>query len=156
MPTPRPKATCSSSPRGLQPQARSGPKARVPYRTESRAFYGGLLGCREGRSAPKWIDFDFFHHQLSVHLRPEACAAAGTNLVDGDNIPVRHFGVVLSWTDWAALHTRLAATGVTFLLAPKIRFAGAPGEQGTFFLTDPAGNALEFKTFRDMTRLFDR
>lgn len=124
--------------------------------TRARAFYGGLLGCPEGRSAPKWVDFDFFGHQLSVHLRPEECAAARTNPVDGDAIPVRHFGVVLPWAEWVALHTRLSAAGVEFLLEPKVRFAGKIGEQGTFFLTDPAGNALEFKTFRDMTRLFAR
>ncbi len=124
--------------------------------TRARDFYGGLLGCPEGRSAPRWVDFDFFGHQLSVHLRPEECAAARTNPVDGDDIPVRHFGVVLIWADWVALHTRLSAAGVDFLLAPKLRFVGEVGEQGTFFLTDPAGNALEFKTFCDMTRLFSR
>ena len=147
------KHTLSDRIHGMQPFHLALP---VDDLNHARAFYGGLLGCREGRSAPKWIDFDFFHHQLSVHLRPEACAAAQTNPVDGDNIPVRHFGVVLPWADWAALHARLSEAGVAFLLAPKIRFVGEPGEQGTFFLTDPAGNALEFKTFRDMTRLFAR
>jgi extradiol dioxygenase family protein len=122
----------------------------------ARDFYGGLLGCPEGRCAPEWVDFDFFGHQLSVHLRPEACAGVASNPVDGDDIPVRHFGVVLSWSEWVALHTRLSATGADFLLEPRIRFAGQVGEQGTFFLRDPAGNALEFKTFRDMARLFAR
>ena len=121
---------------------------------QARAFYGDTLGCPEGRSAPAWIDFDFFGHQLSVHLRPEECAAVRTNPVDGDDIPVRHFGVVLPWADWEALHTRLSQRGHSFLLAPKIRFTGEIGEQGTFFLRDPAGNALEFKTFRDPARLF--
>ena len=121
---------------------------------DARRFYGELLRCPEGRSAPRWIDFDFFGHQLSVHLRPEEVAAAHTNSVDGDDIPVRHFGIVLPWSDWEALHTRLSSAGVDFLLQPKVRFAGQVGEQGTFFVRDPAGNALEFKTFRDPSRLF--
>ena len=120
----------------------------------ARAFYSTLLGCREGRCAPAWVDFDFFGHQLSVHLRPEEVSTARTNPVDGDDVPVRHFGLVLPWADWQALHTRLAGAGVRFLLAPRVRFAGEIGEQGTFFVQDPAGNALEFKTFRDPSRLF--
>lgn len=120
----------------------------------ARTFYSGLLGCAEGRCAPAWVDFDFFGHQLSVHLRPEEVSAARTNAVDGDDVPVRHFGLVLPWADWQALHTRLAGAGVDFLLEPKVRFAGQIGEQGTFFICDPAGNALEFKTFRDPSRLF--
>ena len=120
----------------------------------ARDFYSGLLGCIEGRSAPAWVDFNFFGHQLSVHLRPEEVSAARTNEVDGDNVPVRHFGLVLPWDDWQALHTRLTGAGVGFLLKPKVRFAGQIGEQGTFFIRDPSGNALEFKTFRDPTRLF--
>jgi hypothetical protein len=120
----------------------------------ARAFYGSLLGCPEGRSAPAWVDFDFFGHQLSVHLRPEEVAAARTNPVDGDDIPVRHFGLVLPWAEWQALHARLTDASVEFLLEPKVRFVGQVGEQGTFFMQDPAGNALEFKTFRDPTRLF--
>ena len=120
----------------------------------ARAFYSGLLGCAEGRCAPMWVDFDFFGHQLSVHLRPEEVTHARTNEVDGDDVPVRHFGVVLPWADWQALHTRLTRTGVRYLLDPKVRFAGQIGEQGTFFIRDPSGNALEFKTFRDPSRLF--
>ncbi len=121
---------------------------------EARYFYGELLGCSEGRSAPLWVDFDLLGHQLSVHHRPEACEPVATNVVDGDEVPVRHFGVVLAWADWEALHGRLEAAGVTFLISPRVRFAGQVGEQGTFFLRDPSGNALEFKTFRDPSRLF--
>jgi uncharacterized protein len=122
---------------------------------KARSFYGTLLGCVEGRCAPKWIDFNFFGHQLSLHLRPDECTAARTNEVDGDAVPVRHFGIVLPWSDWEQLHARLSDEHIEYLLAPKIRFAGKIGEQGTFFLRDPAGNALEFKTFRDPARLFD-
>lgn len=119
----------------------------------TRAFYAGLLGCREGRSAPTWIDFDFFGHQISAHL-VSATSAPPTNEVDGDDVPVRHFGAVLPWERWEALHRRLAAAGVTFRIAPRVRFAGQVGEQGTFFVLDPSGNALEFKSFRDPARLF--
>ncbi|MFQ5347748.1 MAG: VOC family protein [Rhodothalassiaceae bacterium] len=117
-------------------------------------FYTGTLGCRIGRRAPHWIDFDFFGHQITAHLRPEECRAAATNPVDGDAVPVRHFGAVLAWADWDALTARLEAAGIDFLIRPHIRFRGKAGEQGTFFIRDPAGNALEFKTFRDRERLF--
>lgn len=119
----------------------------------ARGFYTGTLGCREGRSAPRWVDFDFFGHQLSVHLA-EGAGEEARNAVDGDAVPVRHFGVILPWDAWTALHTRLADEDHAFLIAPKVRFAGQPGEQGTFFLRDPAGNALEFKSFQDMGRVF--
>ena len=119
----------------------------------AQAFYGGLLGCPLGRTDPTWLDFDFFGHQLTVHLAPSE-APISANEVDGDAVPVRHFGVVLPWSEWVALHTRLAARGVAFRLAPRVRFAGQPGEQGTFFVVDPAGNALEFKSFQDPSRLF--
>ena len=119
----------------------------------TRRFYGGLLGCREGRSAARWIDFDFFGHQLSAHL-VEGAGTTETNSVDGDDVPVRHFGAVLPWEDWQALSERLSDAGVPFLLEPRTRFAGAVGEQGTFFVLDPSGNALEFKTFRDRQALF--
>lgn len=118
----------------------------------ARDFYGGVLGCRPGRSAEGWVDFDFFGHQLSVHL--SAARDAGTNEVDGDDVPVRHFGIVLERGDWDALCARLREAGVTFDIGPRVRFEGAPGEQGTFFIRDPAGNALEFKTFRDPEGLF--
>lgn len=120
----------------------------------ARAFYCGLLGCTEGRSAPKWVDFDFQGHQLSAHLRPDALGAATTNEVDGDKVPVRHFGLILGWEDWEALAQRVTATDTPFVIAPRVRFQGKPGEQGTFFIRDPAGNVLEFKTFRDRSRIF--
>ncbi|MGF1606346.1 MAG: VOC family protein [Rhodothalassiaceae bacterium] len=117
-------------------------------------FYAGLLGCRVGRRSDSWIDFDFFGHQITAHLSPDALAAP-TNAVDGDAVPVRHFGAVLDRPDWQALADRLDAAGIAFLIAPKLRFEGQAGEQGTFFVRDPAGNALEFKTFKDKARLFD-
>ncbi len=119
----------------------------------ARAFYADTLGCGVGRTADRWIDFDFFGHQLSVHLAPGAGEEA-RNAVDGDAVPVRHFGVVLAWEAWEALAERLRAAGVAFLIAPRVRFHGEVGEQGTFFIRDPAGNALEFKTFRDLASLF--
>ena len=122
----------------------------------TRAFYGGLLGCREGRSAPDWVDFDFFGHQISAHLLPAACNAAGAHEVDGDDVPVRHFGLVIEWNEWEALVQRLRAARVAFLIEPHIRFEGQVGEQATLFVTDPSGNALEFKSFRDPAKLFAR
>lgn len=121
---------------------------------EARAFYGGLLGCREGRSAPDWVDFDFFGHQISAHLLPAACSASDAHVVDGDQVPVRHFGLVLEWDAWHVLAARLKASGVTFLIEPHIRFRGEVGEQATLFLQDPSGNALEFKAFADSTQMF--
>ncbi len=118
------------------------------------AFYGGVLGCGKGRRSPDWIDFDFFGHQLVTHLAPEQCGSAATNAVDGENVPVRHFGVVLDKADWEELAARLKRAGAAFLIEPGLRFAGQPGEQGTFFLRDPAGNALEFKYFDDLRWLF--
>ncbi|MFZ5609323.1 MAG: VOC family protein [Pseudomonadota bacterium] len=161
---------------------------------KARAFYGGLLGCLEGRSAERWVDFDFYGHQLVCHLvvRPKrinpsvwekrttkllnlwcdfsnrwepsvgiaplapSLGAVGRNPVDGDAVPVPHFGVVLEWRAFHALADRLAAANTAFVIAPRIRFAGKVGEQATFFLHDPAGNALEFKAFRNPERLFAR
>ena len=122
----------------------------------ARAFYCGLLHCTEGRSAPRWVDFDFGGHQLSAHLRPGAIGQAATNEVDGDKVPVRHFGLILPWQEWQALADRLSGADQNFVIQPRIRFAGQPGEQGTFFIRDPAGNVLEFKTFRDQARVFAR
>lgn len=122
--------------------------------TAARAFYGGLLGCREGRSAADWVDFDLYGHQIVAHLDPAARPASHTNPVDGHDVPVPHFGVVLTLADWQALADRLAAAGVTFGIAPHIRFKGQPGEQATMFFTDPSGNALEFKAFADDTMIF--
>jgi putative membrane protein len=125
---------------------------------EARAFYGELLGCREGRSAAEWVDFDLFGHQLVCHvnpgLGPTGQVPEHRNPVDGDDVPVPHFGVVLSMQGWQALANRLQAASAAFVLPPHVRFAGQPGEQGTFFLRDPSGNALEFKGFRDLGRLF--
>jgi extradiol dioxygenase family protein len=128
--------------------------------TEARRFYGGLLGCPEGRSAPAWVDFDLFGHQLVCHVNP-ALGAAGRigshdTPVDGDQVPVPHFGVVLPMAEWQALASRLAAAGTEFVVRPHVRFAGEAGEQATFFFLDPSGNALEFKAFNDLSRLFAR
>jgi extradiol dioxygenase family protein len=120
---------------------------------EARAFYGELLGCPEGRSAADWVDFDFHGHQIVAHLAPDEAAAA-TNRVDGEEVPVRHFGLILSLGDWDALATRLRSAGTRFLIEPQTRFAGGPGEQSTMFLTDPSGNALEFKAFADEAMIF--
>ena len=118
----------------------------------ARGFYGDVMGCAEGRSSESWIDFDFFGHQLVVHHAPRA--AVIRNPVDGDAVPVPHFGLVLDWPVWEALGARIAAADVAFELPPHVRFAGKPGEQGTFFLFDPAGNALEFKAMRNPANLF--
>jgi uncharacterized protein len=120
----------------------------------ARDFYVNLLGCGVGRSSTEWIDFDLYGHQLVAHWSPDARAAAHTNPVDGHDVPVPHFGVVLGWYDWHALADRLQAAGVRFGIAPHIRFPGQVGEQATMFFTDPSGNALEFKAFRDIGQLF--
>ena len=120
----------------------------------ARHFYEGVLGCRVGRTDPKWIDFDFFGHQITAHLKPEESGTARTNAVDGDQVPVRHFGAILDWADWEALGGRLRAAGIKFLIEPHVRFKGEVGEQGTMFVKDPAGNALEFKSFKDKARIF--
>lgn len=119
----------------------------------TRRFYVDILGCRVGREAERWIDFDFFGHQISAHLvaRTENTA---TNPVDGDNVPVRHFGAILDWEDWHALADRLQSAQADFIIKPHIRFAGRPGEQATLFIRDSSGNALEFKSFRDRAATF--
>ena len=119
----------------------------------TRRFYVDLLGCREGRSATRWIDLDFFGHQLSAHLCMDGAAVA-SNEVDGDAVPVRHFGVILAWAEFAALRDRLVAAETVFRIAPRVRFEGEVGEQATMFLRDPAGNALEFKAFADDAMIF--
>ena len=118
------------------------------------AFYCGTLGCSKGRTDRRWIDLNFFGHQVTLHLVQDMTAAARTNPVDGDHVPSRHFGVVLSMPDWEALGQRLEAAGCEFLIPPRIRFKGKVGEQATMFLFDPAGNALEFKSFADPSQLF--
>jgi extradiol dioxygenase family protein len=120
----------------------------------ARAFYGELLGCREGRSSNRWIDFDLYGHQIVAHLDDAARPAGVTNPVDGHHVPVPHFGVVLPMADWQALADRLTAAGVTFGIEPHIRFKGQVGEQATMFFRDPSGNALEFKALADDAMLF--
>ena len=121
---------------------------------EARRFYGDLLGCSEGRSSPEWVDFDFYGHQLVAHLAPDECAAAATNAVDGDAVPVRHFGVILPMADWQSLADKLVAAKTAFVIEPHVRFKGEVGEQATMFFHDPSGNALEFKSFADPSQLF--
>jgi extradiol dioxygenase family protein len=120
----------------------------------ARRFYGGLLGCPEGRSADRWIDFDLHGHQIVAHLAPEAARARASNPVDGEDVPVPHFGLVLSMEEWKALADRLRSAGTRFVIEPTIRFEGQPGEQATMFLFDPAGNALEFKAMANPANLF--
>lgn len=120
---------------------------------EARSFYVGLLGCGTGRESDRWIDFDFHGHQIVAHLSPEDTAAS-TSPVDGEDVPVRHFGVILGWDAWHALAERLKAAGVRFIIEPQIRFQGQVGEQATMFFRDPSGNALEFKSFQDMGQIF--
>ncbi len=120
----------------------------------TRHFYTQVLGCKIGREDTLWIDFDFFGHQISAHLRPEELRASATNTVDGDAVPVRHFGAVLDWDAWHQLSDRLRAHSIAFLIEPHIRFQNQPGEQATLFIHDPSGNALEFKSFRDPKQLF--
>ena len=120
---------------------------------EARAFYGGLMGCREGRSSDEWIDFDFYGHQIVAHTGGESGDRA-SNPVDGHDVPVPHFGVVLTMEDWQALADRLTATGVKFAIEPTIRFKGQPGEQATMFFRDPSGNALEMKAFASDDMIF--
>lgn len=119
----------------------------------AREFYGRLLGCREGRSSAQWIDFDLYGHQIVAHLA-EGSGAGQTNPVDGHDVPVPHFGIVLTMPQWEALAARLKAADVQFGIAPCIRFKGQVGEQATMFFTDPSGNALEFKAFADDSQLF--
>ncbi|WP_374763252.1 VOC family protein [Yunchengibacter salinarum] len=121
----------------------------------ARRFYGDLLGCPEGRSSETWVDFDFFGHQLVVHLGTPL-GQPDRNEVDGDAVPGFHFGAVLPWARWQSLAAHLEAHGVRFIIPPRIRFEGAPGEQATLFFRDPAGNALELKAFRNPGQLFAR
>lgn len=120
----------------------------------ARRFYGGVLGCPEGRSADHWVDFDLHGHQIVAHLAPGAAQGRAINPVDGEQVPVPHFGLVLSIDAWKQLAQRLEDAGVDFVIPPTVRFAGEPGEQATMFLLDPAGNALEFKAMADPARLF--
>lgn len=122
----------------------------------ARTFWGGTMGCPEGRSGDDWIDFDFYGHQIVAHLVPGKSVDAGGNPVDGHDVPVPHFGIVLEMADWKALADRLTAADVPFEIAPHIRFEGQPGEQATMFFRDPSGNAIEMKAFEDLGQLFAR
>lgn len=120
---------------------------------EARGFYGGVLGCAEGRSAPTWVDFDFFGHQLSLHLG-DPFPNAATGKVGDAKVPMPHFGLVLHLPDWQALAGRVRAAGVDFVLEPQVRFAGEPGEQWTMFFRDPSGNPIEVKGFPTLDGIF--
>lgn len=120
---------------------------------ESREFYGGVLGCAEGRSSDTWIDFDLFGHQIVAHLAPNA-GIVHRNEVDADHVPVPHFGIVLEMDAFHEFAERIRARGVEFIIEPKIRFKGEVGEQATMFFLDPSGNALEFKAFADFSHVF--
>ncbi|MDO8380635.1 MAG: VOC family protein [Phenylobacterium sp.] len=121
---------------------------------EARAFYGGLLGCPEGRSSPDWIDFDFYGHQIVAHLSPGEVGHRSTSAVDGEDVPVRHFGAILTLPQWEEMADKLKAADTRFVIEPQIRFKGQPGEQATLFFLDPSGNALEFKAFADDAMVF--
>lgn len=122
----------------------------------ARRFYREVLGLEEGRSSEQWVDFNFFGHQLVIHEHPKTPSQeqAHTNAVDGHDVPVPHFGVVVPWEHWDNLAQRLRQAGVEFVIEPHVRFRGLPGEQATLFFLDPCGNALEFKSFKDLNQLF--
>ena len=122
----------------------------------TRLFYVEFLDCNAGRESENWIDFDLYGHQIVAHVSPNDCQPIATNIVDEDNIPARHFGVILSWEQWKQLYKRLEKLNFKFLLKPKTRFKGKAGEQRTFFISDPSGNALEFKSFKDDSQVFKK
>ncbi|HTI89903.1 MAG TPA: VOC family protein [Puia sp.] len=123
---------------------------------EARTFYRDVLGCEEGRSSDQWVDFNLYGHQFVIHLKPGQAKEEGlhSNPVDGHDVPVPHYGVVLDWDEWHNLESRLKARSIHFVIEPYIRFKGLPGEQATMFFLDPSGNALEFKAFQDINQLF--
>ena len=121
---------------------------------ETKKFYKNILGCKIGRESDAWVDFNFFGHQVSAHLKPEELSNAKKNKVDGKSVPVRHFGVVLDWKEWYSLSEKLQKLKIKFIINPYIRFKGEVGEQATMFFLDPSGNALEFKSFKDPKQLF--
>ena len=123
---------------------------------EARKFYSRTLGCSLGRESESWIDFNLYGHQIVAHLSPEDCKPSRVNPVDNDDIPSRHFGVILEWNDWESLQEKIKKLDYPFLVEPKIRFKSKPGEQGTFFISDPSGNALEFKTFKHDSMVFEK
>jgi len=120
----------------------------------ARMFYRDVIGCSEGRSSEQWVDFDFFGHQLVIHYKPKPAEEVHHNSVDGHEVPVPHFGVVLKWEEWEQLSEKLSSKGVKFVIDPYVRFKGEVGEQATMFFLDPCGNALEFKAFKDINQLF--
>lgn len=121
---------------------------------ETKSFYKKILGCKIGREDVKWVDFDFFGHQLSAHLKPDELKNTKKNAVDGKDVPVRHFGVILEWEAWHSLSEKLKENNISFIIEPYIRFEGEVGEQATMFFLDPSGNALEFKSFKDPKQIF--
>ena len=121
---------------------------------KARAFYGELLGCPEGRSSDEWVAFNFYGHQIDAHLSPGEAGHHHTSAVDGDNVPVRHFGMVLDMPEWKRMAAKLKESHISFVIEPHIRFKGQVGEQATMFFLDPCGNAVEFKAFADPSRLF--
>ena len=122
----------------------------------AREFYVNVLGCDTGRESNSWIDFNLYGHQIVAHLSPDDCSPVSTNPVDRDDIPCRHFGVILEWGEWEVLQNRIKMLKHKFLVRPKIRFKSKPGEQGTFFVNDPSGNALEFKSFKNDSMVFEK
>ena len=126
----------------------------VPNLEEARDFFTGVLGCSEGRSAPRWVDFDFFGHQISAHLVTDEGSEAAVNGVDGDRVPTRHFGLILCWEEWERLRDDMECKRVDFVIKPKVRFEGRAGEQATMFILGPGKNVLEFKSFRDAAQIF--
>ena len=122
--------------------------------SETKSFYKKILGCKIGREDVKWVDFDFFGHQLSAHVKPEELKNTKKNAVDGKDVPVRHFGVILEWEAWHSLSEKLKENNISFIIEPYIRFEGEIGEQATMFFLDPSGNALEFKSFKDPEQIF--
>lgn len=127
----------------------------IKDKEETRRFYRDIMGCTQGREAETWIDFNFFGHQVSFHVKPESFTTPDpTNPVDGKDVPVRHFGAILEWKQWHELRDRLVAENTEFVIEPYIRFKGETGEQATMFFRDPSGNALEFKSFKDVSQVF--
>ena len=120
----------------------------------TRDFFINVLGCSTGRTSDRWIDFDFFGHQVVAHLAEDEQTPSPTNPVDGKQVPASHFGVILEWEEWQRLADKLKAADIEFLIEPNIRFEGEVGEQATMFFTEPSGNALEFKSFKDMSQIF--
>ena len=123
---------------------------------KSRNFYKNILGCEEGRSSNHWVDFNFFGHQLVIHFNEKESDYTKTNPVDGKDVPIPHFGVILEWNDFHDFSKKLIEKKINFIIEPYIRFEGLPGEQATMFFKDPCGNALEFKSFKDLNKIFEK